>query len=104
MESNRLCYMILQYMKRRNNPRSWWGKMKDKLSELSIPVDYLLNHQFNEVKYVINQKVMVQEQQRWTNEVQKKPKLNFYQKNFGFRSLPIADQINLRQVRSFCVT
>ena len=47
--------MILQYMKRKNNPRSWWDKMKDKLSELSIPVNYILNHQFNEVKYFINQ-------------------------------------------------
>ena len=38
-----------------NNPRSWWDKMKDKLSEFSIPVNYILNHQFNEVKYFINQ-------------------------------------------------
>ena len=28
--------------------------MKDKLSELSIPVNYILNHQSNEVKYFIN--------------------------------------------------
>ena len=101
MDPNRICYKVLREMESDFDSRSWLGKIRPLLVELNLESDILVNCSHEEAKSIIRYRLSDLKQRRWNDEVLRRLKLDFYNKIFGFRSIPLADFVLHREGRRF---
>ena len=56
-----------------------------------------MNCSHEEAKSIIRHRLSDLEQRRWNDEVLRRPKLDFYNTIFGFKSIPLADFVSHRE-------